>query len=105
MAYMKNLPFEREQKALADLLKDLRISVGLTQEQLADSLQWRQTDVSKVERCARQLGHVELRYWISALGMDMFGLEMELQERLSSLGIDAQPTPPGGRRSRRQRVR
>ena len=102
---MKNTPSRAEQQALADLLKDLRCAVGITQEQLAESLQWRQTDVSKVERCMRQLGHVELRHWVSALGMDMFALEIELQDRLRSLGIADRPSPPGGRRSKQQRLR
>ena len=101
---MKHISFERENQALAALLKDLRVALGITQEQLAESLRWRQTDVSKVERCARQLGHVELRYWVSALGIDMFGLEMEFQARLASLGIP-EPAPPGGRRNKRQTLR
>ncbi|MBS0455039.1 MAG: helix-turn-helix domain-containing protein [Proteobacteria bacterium] len=100
---MKNISFASEQQALADLLRDLRVSVGITQEQLAESLRWRQTDVSKVERCIRQLGHVELRHWIRALGIDMFGLEIEFQARLQSLGI-AEPFPPGGLRSKRQKL-
>jgi transcriptional regulator with XRE-family HTH domain len=100
---MKNIPLEPEQQALADLLKDLRERLGITQEQLAESLAWRQTDVSKVERGARQIGHVELRHWVGALGLDMFGLEMEFQDRLRGLGIP-EPSPPGGRRSRRRRL-
>ena len=104
MAFMKSIPFEREQRALADLLRDIRLSVGITQEQLAESLQWRQTDVSKVERCARQISHVELRHWVAALGTNMLALEIELEERLDSLGI-GKPTPPGGLRSPRRRLR
>jgi transcriptional regulator with XRE-family HTH domain len=100
---MKNISLEPQQQALADLLKDLREGLGITQEQLAESLAWRQTDVSKVERGARQIGHVELRYWVSALGVDMFGLEIEFQDRLRSLGI-AEPSPPGGRRSKRRKL-
>ena len=101
---MKSIPFDREQKALAELLRDIRMSVGITQEQLADSLEWRQTDVSKVERCVRQIGHLELRHWMAALGMDMMALEIELEDRLEGLGI-AKPTPPGGLRRPRQRLR
>src|SRR3954454_22259576 len=101
---MKNSPFDPEQKALAELLKDIRSTVGLTQEQLAESLKWRQTDVSKVERCSRQVGHVELRHWVAALGTDMIALEMEFQERLKRLGIAA-PSPVGGLRRKRQKLR
>lgn len=101
---MKHIWLEREHLALAELLKDLRVEVGLTQEQLAESLQWRQTDVSKVERGVRVLGHVELRHWVSALGIDMFGLEMEFQARLAGLGIST-PAPPGGLRSKRRKLR
>lgn len=101
---MKSISFDREQKALADLLRDIRLSVGITQEQLAESLQWRQTDVSKVERCARQIGHVELRHWVAALGMNMLALEIEFEERLEGLGV-GRPSPPGGLRRPRQKLR
>jgi transcriptional regulator with XRE-family HTH domain len=101
---MKSIPFDREQQALADLLRDIRLSVGITQEQLAESLKWRQTDVSKVERCARQIGHVELRHWVAALGINMLALEIEFEERLATLGIPSH-LPPGGLRRPRQRLR
>ena len=101
---MKSIPFDREQKVLANLLRDLRTSIGITQEQLAESLKWRQTDVSKVERCVRQIGHVELRHWVAALGINMIALEIEFDERLQGLGI-ARPQPPGGLRRARQRLR
>lgn len=101
---MKSIPFDREQKALADLLRDIRMSVGITQEQLAESLEWRQTDVSKVERCARQIGHVELRHWVAALGINMIALEIEFEERLEGLGV-ARPQPAGGLRRARQRLK
>jgi transcriptional regulator with XRE-family HTH domain len=101
---MKSSPFDPEQNALAELLKDMRTVAGITQEQLAESLKWRQTDVSKVERCIRQVGHVELRHWVAALGTDMMALEMEFQERLRRLGIAA-PSPKGGLRRKRQKLR
>ena len=101
---MKNIALEPERQVLAALLKELRETHGITQEQLAESLLWRQTDVSKVERGARQMAYVELRHWVSALGVDMYELEMQFQERLRGLGI-SEPIPPGGRRSRRQKLR
>lgn len=90
---MKKSPFGREQKALADLLKDIRTTAQITQEQLAESLKWRQADVSKVERCMRQVGHVELRHWVLALGTDMIAFEFEYQDRLERLGVRAPSTP------------
>lgn len=104
VATMNISPFDSEQKALAELLKDMRIDAGLTQEQLADSLSWRQTDVSKVERNVRQLGYVEVRHWVAALDTDVIALEMVFQERLERLGIAA-PSPAGGKRRKRQKLR
>ncbi|MDM0001259.1 helix-turn-helix transcriptional regulator [Variovorax sp. J22P240] len=104
MKTSKTSPFNREQLALAELLRDMRTIAGLTQEQLAESLKWRQTDVSKVERCARLIGHVELRHWVAALHTDMIALELEFQDRLERLGIAA-PSPKGGLRHKRQKLR
>ncbi|MDM0104859.1 XRE family transcriptional regulator [Variovorax sp. J22R24] len=104
MKTSKTSPFNREHQVLAALLKDMRGVAGLTQEQLAESLKWRQTDVSKVERCARLMGHVELRHWVAALNTDMIALELEFQDRLQRLGIAA-PSPKGGLRLKRQKLR
>lgn len=97
---MKKSPFDPEHKALADLLRDIRMTAKITQEQLAEHLNWRQGDVSKVERCIRQVGYVELRHWASALGTDMLALEMEYQDRLERLGVAA-PAKPAKRRVRK----
>lgn len=101
---MKNPPLHPEQIALAELLKDIRTSAGLSQQQLAESMNWRQTDISKVERCARQIGYIELRHWMVALGTDTVALEIEFEERLRALGIPA-PSPKGGRRQKKQLLR
>lgn len=97
---MKRSTFDREQSALAQLLRDIRTTAQITQEQLAANLNWRQTDISKVERCVRQIGHVELRHWVKALGIDMIALEMEYQARLERLGV-ASPAHPKRRTVRK----
>lgn len=92
-------PYDVEQIALAELLRDMRTSAGITQEQLAEILNWRQTDISKVERCARQISHIEIRRWVAALGTNAISLELEFEDRLQKLGIPS--LPKGGLRRKR----
>ena len=84
---------EFKQAALAALLREIRERAGITQKQLAERLGWRRTDVSKVEGCVRQMGHIEVRDWVHALGTDMLAFELELQARLESLGIADHSSP------------
>jgi transcriptional regulator with XRE-family HTH domain len=50
------------------MLRDARISAGLTQVELAQLLEISQSDVSKCEQGARRLDVVELKLWVEALG-------------------------------------
>jgi transcriptional regulator with XRE-family HTH domain len=51
-------------------LKDVRISHGLTQSDLASRLKSTQSFISKVERGERRLDVVELRQWCKAIRVD-----------------------------------
>jgi transcriptional regulator with XRE-family HTH domain len=50
-------------------LKEVRARANISQEALAASLGEHQTFVSKVERGVRRLDVVELRLWLTALGV------------------------------------
>jgi transcriptional regulator with XRE-family HTH domain len=50
------------------MLRDARISAGLTQVELAQLLEISQSDVSKCEQGARRLDVVELKLWVEAIG-------------------------------------
>lgn len=79
---MNNSPYTLERKALAALLKDIRVSAGLTQIELAERSGWAQTDISKFERAARQLDFFQLRDLLKVMGTDIASVDMELTQRL-----------------------
>lgn len=68
---------------LVGMLRDARARQGLTQAALADALGFRQTDISKVERGVRRLDVIELRAWVSSLGLGFTDFVGELDERLA----------------------
>lgn len=79
----KNL-HTQEQLLLRDLLIELRNAAGLTQVSLAERLEWEQTHVSRVERGVRRLDVLELRSWVSALGMSLPQFAERFEQRLES---------------------
>lgn len=66
---MKKTLFSEEYQALLDLLKATRVEAGISQEQLAESLNVTQSFISKCERGERRMDIVELRTWCKALGI------------------------------------
>lgn len=60
-----------EYRALVEMLRTLRQNTGLTQEELAKRLGKPQSYVSKIERGARLIDPVELRWWCKALDRDV----------------------------------
>jgi transcriptional regulator with XRE-family HTH domain len=66
------------------MLRDARARCGATQVELADKLGIRQTDISKTERGVRRLDVLELRAWVSALGVSFADFASELDERLAA---------------------
>jgi len=59
----------------------------VTQAALAEAIGFRQTDVSKVERGVRRLDVLELRAWMSALGISVAEFVGELDTRLTSIEV------------------
>lgn len=52
-------------------LRAARRKAGITQAELARLMDWIQADVSKVENGIRRLDIIELRNWLTALGIDI----------------------------------
>ena len=62
------------------MLVDARTSAGITQMELAEKLQWQQTDISKAERGERRLDLVEFLQFAKALGIDAPAFVTKLQK-------------------------
>lgn len=60
-----------EQEAFVALLRELRLTAGFTQAELAERLGRHQSFVSKVESGERRIDLVELHRYCAALGMDL----------------------------------
>lgn len=74
--------FSEEYRALLELLRAARAEAGLTQEQLAESLNVTQSFVSKCERGERRIDLVELRAWCKALGISLPELVNRLERAI-----------------------
>lgn len=61
----------KEYQLFLAFLKDVRQSVGQTQEHLAKKLKTTQSFVSKVERGERRIDVIELRFWARGLGFSL----------------------------------
>lgn len=57
-----------EYAALLGLLREVRETSGISQEQIAQRLGTKQSLISKVERGERRLDVIELRQWVLELG-------------------------------------
>lgn len=71
-----------QNRLLVAQLRELRLSKGLTQADLANRLDKPQSFVSKVERAERLLDAVELRQWCIALGIDVVKVVRDWSKRL-----------------------
>lgn len=65
---MSNKPWDKEQLALQNLLKEIRKEAGFTQTELADQLDKPQSFVSKYEAGERKLDYLEVRTICLACG-------------------------------------
>jgi len=61
----------KENRALVGILKELRVTRGFTQGELAEALGKPQSYISKIERGERLMDPVELRQIVEALGQDL----------------------------------
>lgn len=57
-----------EYRLFLEMLREMRETSGITQEELATRLKATQSFVSKCERGERRLDVVDLRFWCAALG-------------------------------------
>jgi transcriptional regulator with XRE-family HTH domain len=90
----KSIYSDDYQHFLAEL-KSVRVSAGVSQEQLATALGEHQTLVSKVERGVRRVDVIELRLWLHALGRTFPNFCEQLDARLTR---HRRPSIPGKRR-------
>lgn len=75
---MKKTLFSEEYRTLLGYLKIARAEAGITQEQLAGSLNVTQSFISKCERGERRMDVVELRAWCRALSISFSELVLRL---------------------------
>jgi transcriptional regulator with XRE-family HTH domain len=73
--------FSATYRRFIKLLVAARAETGVTQTELAQRIGWRQTDISKVERCERRLDVGEFIEIADALAIDASKLVGQLQKR------------------------
>jgi len=72
--------------AFVRLLIDRRKASGLSQQEVADTLGWPQSFISKIEKRERRIDAVELVRLASVVGFDPAKLIRELQKSMIDLG-------------------
>jgi len=82
---MDKSPFSKEYKIFIELLKEQRMQAGVTQSDLADALQEKQSFISKCERGERRLDIIELHNFCNAIGLSLTVFTKELEKRLSDI--------------------
>ena len=81
---MEKTIFSFEQRVLQQVLRQLRMSAGLRQEDLAQLLDEPQSFVSKYESGERRLDLIELRCIASAIGISLPDLVQRFEEQVKS---------------------
>jgi len=74
---------EYEQKALQELLREIRITAGLRQEDVAEKLRVPQSFVSKYESGERRLDILEVRALCTVLGLRLQEFAEKLDAKLA----------------------
>jgi transcriptional regulator with XRE-family HTH domain len=92
--------YRPENKVFAVLLRDVRLGVGLTQEQLASKLDVDQAFVSEAERGRRRLDTVQVMDWCLACDAALVEVMQAFLERLNNPDY-LTPQELDGRRRRR----
>jgi len=77
--------YSRQQGVLLKLLHDARVQADVTQEELAVRLGITQSEVSKFERGQRSMDMLQLRAWLSALGVPLDAFAELLDSELEAL--------------------
>ncbi len=94
---MQKTIYSPEHRLFLELLRESREQRGVSQTELAERLEWEQTLISRVERGARRLDVLELRSWLTALGVELVEFAADLEERLQK------NTLPGVRKARKHK--
>jgi transcriptional regulator with XRE-family HTH domain len=81
-AFMDKSIFSTEQRALQNALRQIRIGLGLRQEDLAALLDEPQSFVSKYESGERRLDLVELRQICTAMNVSLLDLIKRFEEQI-----------------------
>lgn len=89
--------YSTERQILLALLREARVAAGISQTELAASLEWTQGMVSKAEKGDRTLDVVELRQWLQQLGQDLPTFTELWERRLSAHRAGLLTRSPKGR--------
>jgi len=98
---MEKSLFSSEYTALLGLLREVRESSGISQEQIAQRLGTKQSLISKVERGERRLDVIELRRWVLELGQPFPEFLARFEELLSLGPLAGRKTAKKNRHSAR----
>jgi len=79
---MEKSPFTREYSIFLEHLRRARLSVSVTQAELATRLAATQSFVSKCERGERRLDFIEVRAWCHALDISFMSFLSKLDKSL-----------------------
>jgi transcriptional regulator with XRE-family HTH domain len=76
--------YSSHQRFFLDLLRQARLAAGISQIELAKELGWPQSSVSKCESGIRRLDLIELRVFLTALGVDLPTFVAEFEVKIAS---------------------
>jgi ribosome-binding protein aMBF1 (putative translation factor) len=97
-ASMQSFPHSDEYSHFIAELRAAREEAGLSQATLAARLHVDRTVVTKAEGGGRRLDVIELRAWLSAMGVEFVPFVARLEDRLVRNAKPAQGKRPTGRR-------
>ncbi len=83
---MKLSRAEQDNKALKELLRDLRLEANLRQEDVAERLHVPQSFVSKYESGERRLDVLEIRSLCTVFGVTLLEFVSRLEDKLKVVG-------------------
>ena len=93
--------YRPEHRIFAELLRDMRLAIDLTQEQLAAALDVDQAFVSEAERGRRRLDTVQVRDWCLACKTDLAKVSKLFEARIADPKYQTPREPDGRRREGR----
>lgn len=79
---MEKTIYAAEYSTFIKVLKAVREEAGISQSQLAEKLESKQTFVSRCERGERRLDIIELNTWCEALGLSLSAFAKKFESAL-----------------------